>query len=224
MDDTLDEKTDDKPTTPRRERQSAARTNQILDAAASLFAERGFHRTTTREIADAADVAEGTLYNYFANKDDLLMGIMRRLSDSFSSDTGKIEMAPVNAREHFFSLLLIREVFQEQNSTMMQALLSEILADNGLRERYYQQLLEPMIVSLEKTLRLHSELGEIKSVDIPGTARVLASLIFGLFFLDVLGDPIVRSRDDALEKLITDLLFDGIAPDKTNADARRKQG
>jgi len=219
----MDEKIDSSSTTARRERQNAARSNQILDAAARLFAERGFHRTTTRDIANAADVAEGTLYNYFANKDDLLMGIMRRLSDSFGSDAGKLEMAPVNAREHFFSLLQIREVFQEQNSTMMQTLLSEILADNELRERYYQQLLEPMIVSLEKTLRLHSDLGEIRSVDIPGTARLLASLIFGLFVLDVLGDPVVRSRDDTLERMITDLLFDGIAPEKKRTRIKRTQ-
>ena len=66
----------------RRERQMAARLEQILDAAAHLFAERGFHRTTTKDIAQAADVAEGTLYNYFETKNDLLFAILYRLSES----------------------------------------------------------------------------------------------------------------------------------------------
>ena len=43
-------------TTTRRERRIAARQAQILDAAARVFAERGFHRVTTREIAQAMQV------------------------------------------------------------------------------------------------------------------------------------------------------------------------
>ena len=55
--------------TSRRERRIANRRTLILEAAARLFAEKGFHRTTTRDIAEAADVSEGTLYNYFENKE-----------------------------------------------------------------------------------------------------------------------------------------------------------
>ena len=55
----------------RRERQIAARREQIIQAAAGLFSSKGFHRTTTRDIAEAAEVSEGTLYNYFEDKDDL---------------------------------------------------------------------------------------------------------------------------------------------------------
>src|SRR4030067_398940 len=57
---------------PPREVRSAVRSEHILDAAANLFAERGFHHTTTRDIAEAADVAEGARYNYFSGKDVLL--------------------------------------------------------------------------------------------------------------------------------------------------------
>jgi len=48
---------------------------EILQAAARVFAERGYASATTRQIGQAADVAEGTLYNYFASKRDLLMAI-----------------------------------------------------------------------------------------------------------------------------------------------------
>ena len=56
----------------RRERRIAARQEQILEAAAIVFSTKGYERATTREIAEAADVSEGTLYNYFDNKIELL--------------------------------------------------------------------------------------------------------------------------------------------------------
>jgi AcrR family transcriptional regulator len=195
----------------RKERQSAERANQILDAAVELFAEKGFHRTTTRDIAEAADVAEGTLYNYFANKDDLLMGIMQRLTESSSSDPGQMGPIPINAREHFASLLEFRKTFQKQNTAMMQALLSEILANADLRARYYQQILKPSITALEKSLKLHSTLEQIKPVEIPETARILTSMMMGLFFLEVLGDPIVNSTGNQLDEAIITLVFDGMS-------------
>ncbi len=159
---------DNKSTSTRRERQNAARIEQILDAAIRLFAEKGFHRTTTRDIAEAADVAEGTLYNYFANKDDLLFGIMQRLTESMTFDAMHTEALPTaDTREHFIALLQTYRDFQYQNASILQALLSEILANTELRQRYYQQLLEPSILALEKDLAKHSQLGQIRSVDIP---------------------------------------------------------
>ena len=197
----------------RRERQNAARIEQILDAATRLFAEKGFHRTTTKDIADLADVAEGTLYNYFANKDDLLFGIMQRLTHSMSFDVMHIEALPTaDTREHFIALLQTYRDFQYQNATMLQALLSEILANTELRQRYYQQLLEPSIIALEKDLSKHSKLGQIRPVDIPATARVLTSMFIGLFFLDVLGDPMAHSKRSKIESAIITMGYEGLAP------------
>ena len=47
------------------------RRTQILEAAAAVFAEKGFHKATTKEIARVAGISEGTIYNYFAQKRDL---------------------------------------------------------------------------------------------------------------------------------------------------------
>ena len=51
---------------------------EIMDAAVKIISEKGFKNTTTKEIAIKADVAEGTIYNYFKNKDDILMSIIER--------------------------------------------------------------------------------------------------------------------------------------------------
>jgi AcrR family transcriptional regulator len=57
--------------TPRR-----AQTRQtLLDAAATLFAERGYHGTTVPNIVRAAGVSQGTFYQYFGNRRDVLVAL-----------------------------------------------------------------------------------------------------------------------------------------------------
>jgi AcrR family transcriptional regulator len=54
---------------------------RILDAAARIFEERGYRATTTNDVAEAARVSVGSLYQYFANKDALLVGLAERHLD-----------------------------------------------------------------------------------------------------------------------------------------------
>jgi AcrR family transcriptional regulator len=55
------------------------RRKQILDAATSVFSEKGYDRATIADVARAAGVAEGSIYNYFKNKTDLLISIPRQI-------------------------------------------------------------------------------------------------------------------------------------------------
>lgn len=48
------------------------RRRQIIDAAVRLFVEKGFHKTTTRQIAAAAKMPIGSMYEYVASKEDIL--------------------------------------------------------------------------------------------------------------------------------------------------------
>jgi AcrR family transcriptional regulator len=50
----------------------ARRRRQIVDAAVELFMQKGFHKTTTRQIAKAAGVSIGLLYEYISTKEDIL--------------------------------------------------------------------------------------------------------------------------------------------------------
>lgn len=56
----------------------------ILKGAIKVFAKRGFHRARTAEVAKAASVAEGTIYNYFKGKDDLLVSIFEEVWGDFT--------------------------------------------------------------------------------------------------------------------------------------------
>lgn len=55
----------------------------IVEAATRLFAEKGFAKTTTSEIAREAAVAEGTLYHHFASKDDIFLTIFNETVDGY---------------------------------------------------------------------------------------------------------------------------------------------
>ena len=70
--------------------------------------------------------------------------------------------------------------------------------------------MEPTIVSLENSLELRRTLGQVSVSDVPGTARLIAGIIIGLFFLKVLGDPLVNSTAGTLDDRIVELIFDGI--------------
>src|SRR5436190_21133680 len=64
----------------------AARRIQILDAATKVFAKKGFHPTTIKDIAREAGIADGTIYNYFENKTALMLGILDRMNESEQRD------------------------------------------------------------------------------------------------------------------------------------------
>lgn len=65
------------PTLPRTQKGDETR-HRILEAALSLFRERGFEGTGMREIADRAGVSLGSAYYYFESKDHLVQGIYTR--------------------------------------------------------------------------------------------------------------------------------------------------
>ena len=73
----------------RRERKKIAVRAQILSTAIDLFTRRGMGNVTIEEIAAEADVGKGTVYNYFAAKEDIVVAFMADL---------EARMAPTVAR------------------------------------------------------------------------------------------------------------------------------
>jgi len=68
---------------PRREREKTRQHQEILEAALSLFSEKGYHNVTMHEIAKKAEFAIGTLYKFFKNKDDLYRTLILERSEEF---------------------------------------------------------------------------------------------------------------------------------------------
>jgi TetR/AcrR family fatty acid metabolism transcriptional regulator len=69
---------------------------RILDAAVAVFAERGFHSSRVSDIAARADVADGTIYLYFKNKEEILMAAIHSAFDAFMK-TARTEMASLDS-------------------------------------------------------------------------------------------------------------------------------
>lgn len=61
----------------------ANKRHTIMQAATDVFAENGFYNSTVADVARVANVADGTIYLYFKNKDDLLISIFEHSMDVF---------------------------------------------------------------------------------------------------------------------------------------------
>lgn len=195
-----------------REQLIEARRNQILDATAKVFAEKGFHRATTKEIARAAGVSEGTIYNYFASKADLVVGIMTRLAelDALGEEpAGALQSEP---REFFIAAFRHRVNRIRQGQEMLQAILPEVLTSPELRESFYRQYVLRIAEMLEQYVRTRVELGDIRPVNVPLTVRALQSIFVGLFVMRILGDEAVLSGWDDVPEVLATLIFDGLCP------------
>lgn len=85
------------------------RRNQMIKGAVNLFKEKGFHRTTTREIAKAAGFSIGTLYEYIRTKEDVLYlvcdsiydEVHERLKKDIDTKRGTIESLKHGIRNYF---------------------------------------------------------------------------------------------------------------------------
>lgn len=61
--------------------QPASRRDELLELAASMFAERGLRATTVRDIADCAGILSGSLYHHFASKEEMVDEVLRGFLD-----------------------------------------------------------------------------------------------------------------------------------------------
>ncbi len=59
----------------------ATRRDELLDLAATMFAQRGLRATTVRDIADAAGILSGSLYHHFASKEEMVDEVLRTFLD-----------------------------------------------------------------------------------------------------------------------------------------------
>ncbi len=70
----------------RNDRKNTDKFNRIIRAAVKIFARKGFFNSKVSEIAREAKVADGTIYLYFQNKDDILISLFEILMDSILLD------------------------------------------------------------------------------------------------------------------------------------------
>lgn len=166
-----------------------ARKRSILDAAERLFAEKGYEGSSIRDVARATGVADGTIYNYFANKeallDELVRGLIERLGsreslrigfdDDSSRDAGSKDLE-TRVMERMRSL--------HEDYERIAAVLPVALGRPQLRRILQAAFVAPVTASIE---------GELAPREAPIEARVLVAASLGFQVLMLLGDEVTRS-------------------------------
>ncbi len=191
----------------------SARREQILDAATTVFAEKGFHRATIKDIARQAGIADGTIYTYFASKTEVLLGILHRLNESSERAQHFASGSEQDIRTFFTAYVRQRISLLWPNAQVFQAVLPELLANAELRQQYYDQVLVPTFKLGEHYFQMQREEGNLRQIDLPLTARAIAGTLLGLLVLQLLGDQEIATRWQELPEVLTTLLFDGLKPE-----------
>jgi len=203
---------------PLRAQITQARRTQILDAATHVFAENGYHRTKIKDIAKAAGLGTGTIYNYFTNKEDLLFGLLDRLNETeqrLPAFEQGFEMGDM--RSFFGTYLQHRFSVIGESLDLFRAALPEILANTTLRTRYYTTIIEPTTQLGEHFFQMLIDSGHFRTMDAQLSVRAVASSVMGLLVLYLLGDTTIAERWEDLPDVLTTLFFDGLSPDEAPA-------
>ncbi len=195
----------------RRERLKQVREERILEAAAAIFADKGFHQATIREIAERADVADGTIYNYFDNKFDLLVGIMARIAELERLPAELIAAQNDDVRDFFVQAVDDRLGRIEQGQRLLLAVLPEVLVNTELREQFYRQYIVRISTLLEQYLQTQVELGHVRPVNVPLTVRLVQGMFVGLLMLRIFGDEPLRSGWGDVPEALTTMVVDGLS-------------
>lgn len=198
----------------KKEQLVAARREQLLDAATKVFAERGFHRSRVKEIAREAGVSEGTIYNYFEDKDALLIGVLDRLNET-EHRGGDFERArDMEFRGFLEGYLRQRTSLISRDREVLRAVLPEVLVNDGPRELYLRNIVAPTMTIAEEYFRAMVEHGQIRPVDVPLAVRTLAGTVMGLLVLDLLGDEGVGARWQEIPEVVASIMSGGLESDE----------
>lgn len=203
---------EEKVTLPRKEREKLARRAEIQGAARSVFAEKGFEAATLEEIAERSELAKGTIYSYFENKEALFFSLIEEVMEGQAVILREIYAGSETALGKL-ALVIKRFVpyFQERQD-LFRILMGQSGGLTGrIRDEFRQKYFETHrhnLAPLVAIVREGVERGEIKNFSPTAMAYVIVGLIHGAMF------PLVVSQEVKDEKeiigTITEVLLNGV--------------
>ena len=149
---------------------------QIIDAAVIVIAENGYHQAQVSKIAKQAGVADGTIYLYFKNKEDILISVFQEKMGLFVSKLGDILEQEVSASDKL--QLMIKSHFDLLANDLHLAIVTQLelrQSNHELRIKINGVLREYLLL-MDKILVNGMETGEFdKDMDI----RLARQMVFG---------------------------------------------
>jgi len=176
--------------------------HQILEAAIKVFAEQGFHQATISQIAREAGVADGTIYLYFKNKEDIMVNFFgyktKQVFGRFREEVDKAD----NARDKL--RLLIKRHLEEFQRDRSMAILYQTetrrfsrMCEEQIREmsKMYLDLVSEIVESGqdEGLMRKDLYMGLVKRFIIGAIDEVINTWLHsgGSYDLVSMADPLV---------------------------------
>lgn len=159
---------------PRWHRRKEARPTEILEAALAEFVERGYAAARLEDIAKRAGCTKGTIFLYFANKEELFKGVVR------ANVIPRIELSEQIVAEHqgpvrdlLVKLLRLRweGIYDPRLSGLPKLMFSEAGNFPDLARFFHDEVMARSHALIERVLRLGIERGEFRPLDVHSTAR-----------------------------------------------------
>jgi AcrR family transcriptional regulator len=157
---------------------------QILDASLRLFSEKGFARTSVRDIAQAAGITDAAIYYHFDSKRDLFdalideRGFTRALEDLENADVAATGLGP---REAVVGLATGALEFIYQNKDVMKVLMLEAMAEDEVAAEEYRILRDRWERALARILRHYAGAGLLRTEAVEELATQIAVTVIGAF-------------------------------------------
>ena len=174
--------------------QKESRRQQILDAALRCFSRDGFHGTTTADIVRESGVSQGTLYLYFATKEDIVVALAddRHQGEAFLSALAQSEPDPVQG------LMLMIELYgkslPDQQRLDQRRVGIQGWAEALRNPRIHASATQGLSAVREAIVRLIEkgrQTGQIRSDAHPDAlARILIAVFQGLVLQTTWGEPV----------------------------------
>jgi AcrR family transcriptional regulator len=191
-----------------RAKRSAERRDAILAAALDEFAARGFAATRLDDVARRADVAKGTIYLHFADKETLFQELIRMELSPVVAALENVSHADIPFRAVTGQLIEVfaREIFETRRKDVIRLVITEGPRFPKLAEFYYREVISRVMETIRAMLRRAHERGELKTdalvrfpqlLAAPGIVAIIWSGLFDRFEpLDV--RALMRAHFDVL--------------------------
>ncbi|WP_432775158.1 helix-turn-helix domain-containing protein [Brevibacillus gelatini] len=192
----------------------------ILRASVKLFAEKGFHASSTSEIAKEAGVAEGTIFRHYKSKKDILLAVVAPVLVKFAAPfilKDVREIFKERAQKPFGEI--VTELYRNRlnlviaNEKHIRILLQEAFFHDEIREALISTVFEDAKVMAQKLIEAKVDAGELRPLPSQAVFRAVLSAMIGLvLFRQVLDkDDYAAYSDEEQIAMTVDILLNGIA-------------
>lgn len=191
--------------------------SRILISAQRLFARKGFEKTTTRQLAQEAGVAEGTLFRYFENKKAILVevatqGWIELLTDLLT------ELSEMGSYRAVAQVMRRRMANLHQNADMMRVCFMEAQFHPELRDRIQSEVITKMTDVVEAFV----ETAIAQGVYRPLQPRVVAQVFLGMFTVagfsqeTLIGSDASPQAKQEMAEILADIFLHGVLAEPTS--------